>query len=84
MSVTTKVSYNPHTKKFSLWKREWYFQGDKPDYTKLSDLTKEEALALVEAGAYSDFDLEDLKDEDTYNREYDRFYKEMARKPDSG
>jgi len=74
------VKFSAKTNKFSLWRREWHFQGDRPDYTFIGNLTRETAIGLVKAGESADFDLKDIPLIKEYNREFDRIHKERAKK----
>lgn len=51
------VSYHVYTNRkceFCLWQREWYFQGDRPDWTFLGVLDQEEAQRAIETFAKYD------------------------------
>lgn len=51
------ILIRPRDGKWSLYRREWCFQGDRPDYFWLADLTPEEALSMLDsykAEAYAD------------------------------
>lgn len=37
-----------------MFQRDWAFQGDRPDYTHIKDITENEAIALVETNAATD------------------------------
>ncbi len=66
------IKYNSKTKKFSLWKREWSFQGDKPDYTFLSDLSMETAITMANSGESTDYSMDKfMKELGIKNRELD-------------
>ncbi len=64
------VKYNSKTKEFSLWEREWSFQGDRPNYTFLIDLNMETAITLVNSGESADSSMSKFMKEigiKTYN-----------------
>jgi len=50
-------------KEYALFVRTWVFQGDKPDYDWVQDLTKKEASVMVKNGIASDFTFDDFKAE---------------------
>ncbi len=57
------VKYNPRTSEFTLWKREWSFQGDRPDYTFLSKLNMETAITMVNSGERADSSMSNFMKE---------------------
>lgn len=77
------VSYNIQTNKFTLYLREWYFQGDQPDYTRVSDLSMEDAIGMVESGESADHSMQEFMKSKVrytleYNREFDKIHKERS------
>lgn len=54
MSKSVYVSFDERKNTWFLGLREWYFQGDRPDYTRLCEITEKAARDLVAHGLADD------------------------------